>query len=219
MGSKSHWSVSPELEAVARELRAAVPERSELELDGLKRRVIAQASSDPSAHGLRPKGIFMRRRDLITTLLTVGLMTSTFALATIFSGLPAPLERMGDAALAQYGNDGNDGNGNGGGGNNGGSEDPAPPALRPAPLPAQAVALGRAECRTFGQNFTGPGSGRAFGACVSAAAQILQNPAASPEAVCAARGLESRRRRGERRSDMSSCILAVFRSRDSFYLG
>jgi hypothetical protein len=80
------------------------------------------------------------------------------------------------------------------------------------------VAFARHDCGLFRQNFTGLGSGRAFGACVSAAAQALQQPTTDPQAVCGSQGLSHRRLRGERRSDYDACVLAVSRVKTSYFV-
>ncbi len=62
----------PELQDVARTLRAQKPEATALELDRIKRRAMTQASR---ATGHRPqKGMFMKSRGALLTVLVMGTM-------------------------------------------------------------------------------------------------------------------------------------------------
>lgn len=238
MGAQRHGMDPPELEPIVEELRAAVPERSALELDRLKTRVLAQASRAPSAHELRPKGIFMKRRNLLTPLLMAGLLMSTIAFAAILSGLPAPLERMGDAALAQYGgsSDGSSNNNNGGGGSDGGEDEsqandgvfdpesriyngvfvPPPGPTGAGPSVAGDIVtppLGRGtaqlhDCGLFEQNFEG-NSVKLLN-CVVATDIALRNRELTPAAACAQVGfMNDELPEGFKRNDFAACIRAV----------
>lgn len=96
---------------------------------------------------------------------------------------------------------GNGGNGNGGGGN--GAGDGADVAL-PAPL----AAFASAGCTVYGQNFGGLANAAVLQRCVAAVAAAVGR-GLTPQAACAEQRMSGRRRRGERRSDLRACKLAV----------
>jgi hypothetical protein len=105
----NHDDLNAELLDVAAELRAHRPEATALELDTVKRRVIARAGTRREG-----RGSFMRSRLAILAMLVLG-----FGLSTTGAGLAVTgFATSNDASVAQYGNDNNAGTGNGGGGNN-----------------------------------------------------------------------------------------------------
>lgn len=100
---------------------------------------------------------------------------------------------------------GSSGGGNRGGGNNGNNGGNDSTGLAPTVL---AGSLGAAECAFFGQNFSGLENMGALRRCVAATVNAL-TLGATPGLSCRQQGLSARRRRGDRRSDLRACILAV----------
>ena len=87
--------LTPDLDAVARRLRAERPEASGLELDRVKRTALSRASAGSSAW-IPKKGLFMKPRIAVAFVLAIGLLTSGTG-ATL-----AVISESGSAAQVQY---------------------------------------------------------------------------------------------------------------------
>lgn len=81
---------------------------------------------------------------------------------------------------------------------------PSPAAAQaPYDLPAAS------ECEVFRNTFGNAGK---LALCKAVAALAVANPQSSPLTLCSEAGFSGRRRRGQRRSDLAACKLAVERT-------
>ncbi len=72
MSHSDNERLPPELQDIARELRAQRPEASPLDLDRMKRQAMVQASRGTGHRP--PKGMFMKSRGALTTVLVMGML-------------------------------------------------------------------------------------------------------------------------------------------------